>query len=117
MRFVFSVLPLSFCLVLAACSSDDDNKKSSSPAPSSTSATDPGPAKGGKASGGDLGPQCTKYLECCDELVKDNPQVGASCDTVKKSITDTQKKGQSTDTLESACKQGVSGFQAAGYCK
>lgn len=115
MRFVVSILPISLCLLAAACSSDDD-QKSPSPAPASTSSAQPDPAKGGKGSG-DVGPECTKYLACCDDVAKANPQVGASCDSVRSSISSGQKNGQSTASYESACKQGTAGMQAAGYCK
>ncbi len=91
---------------------------------SSTSSTDPaakdGGGKdddGGRSSAGDLGPSCTAYVACCEELAKSQPQLGASCDAVQKQIDTAQASGVSTASYEAACKSGVTSFQSAGYCK
>lgn len=91
-----------------------------SPTGSSTAATDP-PAKGSSGGSGTaasaLGPQCEEYIECCEEIAADNPQVAASCDSVKDQIEGAQAQGVSTASYEAGCKSGISTFKSAGYCK
>ncbi len=97
----------------------------SEPTGSSTSATDPPPAgsaaktgsSGGGSSKGSLGPQCTAYMACCDEVAKGMPQFGASCDSVKTQIESAQSNGTSTSAYEPGCKSGLATFKSAGYCK
>lgn len=118
----FSVLfPLAASSLLFACTAGTvATTTDPSPSGSSTSSTDPAPAKDGGSSskgGGALGPSCKAYVACCDELAKNQPQIGASCDSVRTQIEKAQASGVSTSTYESACKSGVSSFQSAGYCK
>jgi hypothetical protein len=76
---------------------------------------------GGSASAADpsskAGPKCTAYIACCEDVVKSQPSYGTSCDSVKKSIDDAVASGASADAYESACAQGITAFQGAGYCK
>jgi hypothetical protein len=97
-------------------------EKSGSPAASSTSSATPAPgdkpaAEGDGKDDSSLGPSCKAYLECCDEVAAKVPQLGASCDSTRKSITDAQGKGASVESYESACKSGLDGFKSASYCK
>ena len=121
---VLSSIALSSVLFACTAGTTTTSSSSGEPAPtgSSTSATDP-PAKDGGSSGSSgstgsaLGPSCKEYIECCEDLAESNPQVGASCDSVKTSIENAQANGVSTATYESSCKSGVASFKSAGYCK
>ena len=73
------------------------------------------PAKGGDTESS-IGPQCTSYLACCDEIAESQPALAGSCDSTRKSVADATKKGASTDSLESSCKQALATMQSAGYC-
>ncbi len=101
---------------LVGCSDGTTTTKSGTPAPSSTSSTEPAPSGSAPATSS-LGPSCTAYLACCDAVAAKNPQLGASCDSTRKSLTDAQGKSASIDAYESACKSGLDGFKTAGYCK
>jgi hypothetical protein len=126
LRFSLPLLSsLALSSVLFACTAGTTTTSSSSgePAPkgSSTSATEP-PKAGSSGSsdstaGSALGPACKEYIACCEDLAEENPQVGASCDSVKDQIEKAQKSGVSTSSYESACKSGTSSFKSAGYCK
>ena len=116
----FACLIASFSV---ACGTGSAPSTGSSEAGTSTSATDPadgtdGGKKDGSSSGGaSLGPSCTAYVACCEELAASQPQLAASCDAVQKQIDTAQANGVSTASYESACKSGVTSFQSAGYCK
>jgi hypothetical protein len=43
--------------------------------------------------------------------------LAGSCDSTRKSVDDTTKKGGSTSALESSCKQALATMKSAGYCK
>src|SRR4051794_38586267 len=99
----------SFALAsgLFACSAGTTSTSSSgnpSPTGTSSSSTDPAgddaghPGKGGGGSA--LGPSCKAYIACCEELAASNPQVGASCDSVKSQIEMAEANGVSTSTYE-----------------
>lgn len=110
-------------LSAVACGSGSATRTGSGEAGTSASATDPaddpdGGKKDGSTNGGaSLGPSCTAYVACCEELAASQPQLAASCDAVQKQIDTAQASGVSTASYESACKSGVTSFQSAGYCK
>jgi hypothetical protein len=126
LRTTLSVLLLSLsALALGACtkeepssdddnssddSTNDDNKKSSKDATEAEGDDD----DDSKAS---VGPNCTAYLECCDELAEDQPSVAQSCDTTRKAIDDAVESGAAVESYETACKSAVSSWKSAGYCK
>ncbi len=66
---------------------------------------------------GAIGSACQEYLACCTAIAESAPQLAASCDSVKAQIENAEKNGVSAKSFESACKSGVDGFKAAGYCK
>ncbi len=111
--------PFAIVASLAACASDDPapQKQSTKPATTASPTTPEDGEAGDTSEASSLGPSCTAYLECCEEIAAKMPQLGASCDSTKKSIEDAQEAGASTATYESACKSGISGAQSAGYCK
>ena len=114
-----SLVSLSFASIVAC----GDGSTVVTGSGTSTSPTEPsdggkdGSSSGSHSSSGDLGPQCTAYLACCDEVAAQVPQLGASCDSTRTSIKSAEDKGASTDSYESACSSGLSGFKNAGYCK
>jgi hypothetical protein len=131
-RFVFVLTSALALASLAGCSGGSTTTTKSgtsgTPATSSTSPSTPAPSGSGSSSssggeapedenGASLGPSCTAYLACCDEVAAKVPQLGSSCDSTRKSITDAQGKNASVDAYESACKSGLDGFKSAGYCK
>lgn len=113
---------LAACVAGVAPQTGEQNPE---PTGSSTSATDPPPAGSSGSSGssgsgtskGSLGPQCTAYMACCDEVAKAQPQLAASCESVQTQIESAQKNGTSTSAYEPGCKSGISTFRSAGYCK
>jgi hypothetical protein len=119
------LLSTALAPVLFACSGGTTTTSSSSGEPSpfasSSSSTEPAPDKGTSGSSGTkgsaLGASCKAYVACCEEVATSQPQLAASCDSVKTQIESAQSKGASTSSYESACKSGLSGFQSAGYCK
>ena len=110
---------LAACVAGVAPQTGEQNPE---PTGSSTSSTDPPPAKSAGSSGssgtskGSLGPQCTAYMACCEEIAKGMPQLGASCDSVKTQIETAQRNGTSTSAYEPGCKSGIATFKNAGYC-
>lgn len=119
-----SVTAVSLSLSLFACAAGGpDPQPNQQPAPSSTSSSKDGtePAKDAGASGSDstgsLGPQCTAYLDCCDEVAASQPALAGSCDQTRTSIEQAQEKGASTAQYESSCKQALASMKSAGYCK
>lgn len=89
-----------------------DQKASKGDTAESSSATEPT-----EGSGSSVGPQCSAYLECCDEVVKAQPAAAGSCDSTRSSIDKAVENGASTASYESACKQALSTMKSAGYCK
>jgi hypothetical protein len=108
-------------LSLFACGTGSTSSTGTGTSPTEPAGKDGGSSSkddGGSSNGGaDLGPSCTAYVACCEELAKSQPQLAASCDAVQKQIDTAQANGVSTETYESACKSGVTSFQSAGYCK
>ena len=113
--------------LLSACTTGTTTTTSGNPSPkgSSTSATEPA-KDGGSSSGegagegdgeGSLGPQCTAYIACCEEIAATTPAAAASCDSVKTQIENAEKNGVSAAQYEASCKSGISTFKNAGYCK
>ena len=126
-RSILGVVLVSLSLSgLVGCSGGSDSDEGTSapangqgkgttdPAKSSDS-TDP--ADGQDESGSSIGPECEAYFDCCDEVAKDQPSLAGSCDQTRKSVEDATKKGVTTETYESSCKQALSAMQGAGYCK
>jgi hypothetical protein len=118
-------LSLSLSLSLFACAAGGpDPQPNQQPSPSSTTSSSKDgtePAKDGGSSGSDsagsLGPQCTAYLDCCDEVASSQPALAGSCDQTRTSIEQAQEKGASTAQYESSCKQALASMKSAGYCK
>jgi len=120
------VLVVSLSLTgVAGCSGGPDSDEGTSPpasgqgqgtkAPSKSSdSTDPAPGEDESSS---AGPECDAYFDCCDEVAKEQPSLAGSCDQTRKAVDDAVKKGASTETFESSCKQALSSMQSAGYCK
>lgn len=110
--------------LLSACTTGTTTTSGNpSPKGSSTSATEPA-KDGGSSSGegegegeGSLGPQCTAYIACCEEVAATTPAAAASCDSVKSQIENAEKNGVSAAQYEAGCKSGISTFKSAGYCK
>ena len=75
-----------------------------------------GNVQGGGGGGSALGPSCTAYVACCEEVAAMSPQLAASCDSVKSQIEMAQANGVSTSTYEASCKSGINSFKSAGYC-
>lgn len=125
-RSIFGVLVVSLSLTsLVGCSggpeSDEqtetpagDQAKGTKDSEQPSDSTDPAEEKD---KGSSVGPQCEAYLDCCDEIAKDQPALAGSCDTTRKSVDDAIDKGASTETYESSCKQALATMQSAGYCK
>lgn len=114
-RFSFLVF-LSFASVVAC--GTDRTIVIEQPA-SSTSDTDPadgGSAESSKKPDGSLGPECTEYLSCCEDVATQLPSLATSCDSLKTSIQNAEDEGASTASYESTCKSGLSSFHSAGYC-
>ena len=123
------LVSLSLCGVagLVGCSGGPDSDEGTSPpssgqgqgtkAPAKASdSTDPaGDADEDKTSS--IGPECEAYFDCCDEVAKAQPSLAGSCDQTRSAVDDAVKKGASTDTYESSCKQAIAAMQGAGYCK
>ena len=105
----FSWFAVPFLLV--ACTSETVVTK---PAGSSTEKTDPTTPSTDKAS---VSAACTEYFACCDELAAKQPSLGATCDQTRNAFDDAESKGADTASLDTSCKNGVSAFQQAGYCK
>lgn len=117
--------------LLSACTTGTTTTTSGNPSPkgSSTSATEPakdGGSSGGEGDGagdgagegdGSLGPQCTAYIACCEEVAATTPAAAASCDSVKTQIENAEKNGVSAAQYEASCKSGIATFKSAGYCK
>ncbi len=80
------------------------------PSASATSTADP------KSAGGTLGPKCTQYLACCDEVAAKNPSMGSACDSTRTQIDEAKAKGVSTSSYESACESAISSMKSAGFC-
>ena len=125
-RSTLGVILVSLCvLALAGCSGGPDSDEGTSapatgqgqgtkePAKASDS-TDPA---GGEDEKSSIGPECEAYFDCCDEVAKDQPSLAGSCDQTRKAVDDATKKGASTETYESSCKQALATMQGAGYCK
>jgi hypothetical protein len=89
------------------------NQGTQDPAKSSDS-TDPAADEDKSSS---VGPECDAYFDCCDEVAKEQPSLAGSCDQTRKTVDDAVKKGASTETYESSCKQALATMQGAGYCK
>jgi hypothetical protein len=64
-----------------------------------------------------VGPQCTEYFACCEEIAKSQPALAGSCDSTRTAVESATKKGASTASYESACEQALTSMQSAGYCK
>lgn len=115
------LVALSIC-ALVGCSDSSEPDQSTAPASAqktndpaeSSDGTDPA---GGESEGSSLGPECTSYLACCDELAEAQPALAGSCDATRKSVEDAVEKGTSTASFESACKQALASMQSAGYCE
>jgi hypothetical protein len=111
---------LALFTTTVACGSDDDGSPRSASSSGGTSTSPTEPAGGGEekkeSAKAELGPSCTAYLACCDELSAENPQLGVGCDQTRTSIDDAQKSGASTSSYESACKSALESMQGMGYC-
>lgn len=137
LRSTLSVLFLSLsALCLGACtkedtSSDSDKSADSDDDDDKDTSSSSGSKKSGKSTDKDttkpkgddddsetsVGPNCTAYLECCEDLAEDQPSVADSCDTMRKAIEDAVDKGASADSYEAGCKSAVTSWKSAGYCK
>ena len=83
---------------------------SAAPSATATATADP---KGGAST---LGPKCTEYLACCDEVAAKNPSMGSACDSTRTQIEQAKEKGVSTGSYESACESAIGSMKSAGYC-
>ena len=131
LRSTLALVLVSFSLTaLVGCSGGPDSDEGTSPPASSdkdpaktSDSTDPSgdgksePKPAPKDEESSLGPQCTAYLACCDEIAEEQPALAGSCDQTRKSIEDATEKGASTETYESSCKQALSAIKGAGYCE
>lgn len=108
---------LAFTVLACTAGSVTGSGDPNNPDASSSDPTDPALGSSGTGTGsGALGPACTEYLACCAEIAAKNPQLGASCDSVKTQITNAQTNGISTSNFEASCKSGVGSMKSAGYC-
>ena len=80
------------------------------PSASATATADP------KTTGSTVGPKCTEYLACCDEVAAKNPSMGSACDSTRTQIDQAKAQGVSTSSYESACESAISSMKSAGYC-
>lgn len=116
MRHALRLAPACLFTVLAfalvACSDDEDEttKQTSPTTPSADAKKDAG---NGGSSSSKLGPNCTAYVACCEELSDKQPQLASACDSTKSSL----ESASDASTLETSCKSGVDAFKAQGYCK
>lgn len=103
---------------LMGCSDDTDDSSSSSSGGNSSKTDDKKTDdKTGDDKAGDIGPKCTAYLACCDELVAEQPAMAGACDSTKTSLANAKDNATSADSLESACEQALQAAQGAGHCK
>ncbi len=131
-RSIFGVVlvSLSGLVGVVGCSGGPDSDEGTSPPSSgegqgtkspakSSDSTDPGGGedKGGEDKKSSAGPECEAYFDCCDEVAEAQPSLAGSCDQTRKAVDDAVKKGASTETYESSCKQAIAAMQSAGYCK
>lgn len=124
-RVLLVSLSLSGLAALAGCSGGPDSDEgTSAPAGGSgqgtkepTKSSDSTSPAGDDDDGASIGPQCEAYFDCCDEVASAQPSLAGSCDQTRKSVEDATKKGASTATYESSCKQALATMQSAGYCK
>lgn len=127
-RSIFRVLLVSLSLTglaaLAGCSGGPDSDEgTSAPAGENGQGTkEPTKSSDSTSPAGDddtstIGPKCEAYFDCCDEVASAQPSLAGSCDQTRKSVEDATKKGASTATYESSCKQALEAMQGAGYCK
>lgn len=126
-RSIFGVVlvSLSALVGVVGCSGGPDSDEGTSPPSSgegqgtktpakSSDSTDP---EGGEDEKSSAGPECEAYFDCCDEVAEAQPSLAGSCDQTRKAVDDAVKKGASTETYESSCKQAIAAMQSAGYCK
>lgn len=99
--------------VVVACSSGTTG----SPSPFGSGASPTDPKDGTGTEGSELGPACTEYLACCEELAKKTPQLAMSCEATKTQLETGQANGIATSSFEASCKSGVASLESAGYCK
>ncbi|MBX3202548.1 MAG: hypothetical protein KF894_30760 [Labilithrix sp.] len=116
------LVSLAMC-ALVGCSDSSEPDEGTAPA-SAQKTNDPAkssdgtePPEGADKDGSSLGPDCTSYLACCDEIAEAQPALAGSCDATRKSIEDAVEKGTSTASFESSCKQALASMQSAGYCE
>jgi hypothetical protein len=84
------------------------NSGSSSSGGGSSSSGGGGSSSSGGGAG--FGPKCRDYLDCCDEVAIERPEVKASCDQLRATQAD-------KNSLESQCDQLTKAAQQQGYCK
>lgn len=117
-----TVFALVFATVsLAACAGGPDPDQgtttgSGSAAKEPTAASETNEPAGSEEAEPSVGPECTKYFACCDEIAKAQPALAGSCDSTRKAVADATEKGASTASYESACKQALASMKGAGYC-
>jgi hypothetical protein len=93
------------------------DESSKTPAKGSSSDSDSTEPSDDEKGGSSIGPQCTSYFACCEEIAAQQPALAGSCDSTKSSVEDAVEKGASTESYESACKQALTSMKSAGYCK
>lgn len=117
-RSTFAFVSFVTLAAVTGCAGGDDPKpttsqSSTTPAGSNTGSGDTNGASTAEAS---VGPECTAYLACCDELAAKYPSAAASCDTTKQQLEKAQGQAQ-TDAVESSCKSALAQMKASGMCK
>ncbi len=114
-RIVIGLLVLSSSIAsLVGCSSDESSTPSTTPAPAGSGSAS---SDSDKATPSSLGPKCTSFLDCCEQIAKSQPALAGSCTSTSDAIDRAIEQGASTSTYETSCGQALETMKQAGYCK